>query len=199
MSPQPAHPPRMDRGEARCPTCGASAERGQLVCLECGSRIALDYRRPPSWKLPLAIAAGVGAILLVVAVIGWRAVNDDADAEVASTPIEVKQPAKKAKTQVPSATAISEADGYYSWPKKVSGWTVVLVSNEDEEAAKTVARAANKGDVKAGVIRADDFSTLPKGFFVVFAGQYKTEAEAKKAASDLGGQYQGAFAQAIKP
>ena len=35
------------RLDASCPTCGAPAERGQLVCLECGSRIALAYKRPP--------------------------------------------------------------------------------------------------------------------------------------------------------
>lgn len=187
-------PPR----HTNCPTCGAQAERGQLVCLECGSRIALDYRRPPSWKLPLAIAAAVGAVLLVVAVLGWRAVNDNADAEVAATPIEVKQPAKAKAKKAPAKT-ITQADGYYSWPKDVAGWTVVLVTNQDEAAARTFARSANKGDVKAGVIRGKDYSTLPQDSFVVFAGQYPTEAAAKKAAGGLGAQYQGAFAQAIKP
>jgi septal ring-binding cell division protein DamX len=191
----------------RCPTCGAPAERGQLVCLECGSRIALDYSRPPSWKIPLAIAAAVGAVLLVVAVIGWRTVNDNADAEVASTPIEVKQPAKskagaKSKAKENAAAdgaAISEADGFYTWPKELAGWTVVLVSNEDEESANTFARSANKGDVKAGVIRSNDFKSLPEDFFLVFAGQYETQAQAEKAADDLGKQYEGAFPQRVKP
>jgi septal ring-binding cell division protein DamX len=207
-----------DRGKTTCPTCGAEADRGQLVCLECGSRIALDYRRPPTWKVPLAIGAVVGVVLLVAAVAAWREVNDKTDAEVATTPIQVKekaaaktekkQTAKKETTKTattPAATtptggeAIVEADGYYTWPKDLSGFTVVLVSNEDEESAKTFARSANKGDVKAGVIRSNDFGTLPKDFFLVFAGQYETMAEAEKAASALGKQYQGAFPQKVAP
>jgi septal ring-binding cell division protein DamX len=198
----------MERPQTTCPTCGAAAERGQLVCLECGSRVALDYRRAPSWKVPLAVAAAVGALLLVAAVIGWRAVNDNADSEVASTPIEVKQTAKSrakakakadAKNKAAAGTAITEAGGYYSWPKSLTGWTVVLVSNEDEESARTFARSANKGGTKVGVIRSNDFKSLPKNFFLVFAGQYRTQAEAEKAAAGLGKQYQGAFPQSVKP
>jgi eukaryotic-like serine/threonine-protein kinase len=45
-----------------CPKCGAPADRGQLICLECGSRLALGYRRPPAWRLPAAV---VGIVLLV--------------------------------------------------------------------------------------------------------------------------------------
>lgn len=72
------------RGEAvRCPTCGAEAEPGQLVCLECGSRISLGYRRPPSWKLPVAIIVAVALLVIAGVVIGLHEVTKDADAEVA--------------------------------------------------------------------------------------------------------------------
>ncbi len=50
-------------GDVHCPRCGAAAERGQLVCLECGARVALVYRRPPSWKVPVAITAVVALLL----------------------------------------------------------------------------------------------------------------------------------------
>ena len=33
-----------------CPNCAAPADPGQLMCLECGSRLALDYQRPPTWE-----------------------------------------------------------------------------------------------------------------------------------------------------
>src|SRR4051794_41299699 len=45
-----------------CRNCGAPADRGQLMCLECGSRLALGYQRPPAWRLPAAI---VGVVLLI--------------------------------------------------------------------------------------------------------------------------------------
>src|SRR5947207_8577335 len=45
-----------------CPNCGAPADRGQLMCLECGSRLALGYQRPPAWRLPAAV---VGIVLLI--------------------------------------------------------------------------------------------------------------------------------------
>jgi cell division septation protein DedD len=49
-----------------CPNCGAPAERGQLMCLECGSRLSLGYRRPATWRL----AAVLGAIVLLIAGLG---------------------------------------------------------------------------------------------------------------------------------
>jgi septal ring-binding cell division protein DamX len=69
-----------------CPTCGAPAERGQLICLECGSRIALAYRRPPSWKVPAAIVTLVVLVAAAGFVLALRALTDDAENEVASQP-----------------------------------------------------------------------------------------------------------------
>ena len=46
-----------------CPNCGAHADAGQLMCLECGSRLALGYQRPPSWRLPAAI---VGVLIYMI-------------------------------------------------------------------------------------------------------------------------------------
>src|SRR3954447_4056154 len=61
-----------------CPNCGAPADAGQLMCLECGNRLALDYQRPPSWRLPAAI---VGIVLLLAGIgvaIALAAVTNDA-------------------------------------------------------------------------------------------------------------------------
>src|SRR3954447_13357114 len=72
--------------DAPCPHCGEPAEKDQLVCLHCGGRIALDYRRPPGWKLPTAIVAGVALVAAVA--FGWalRELTDDAKTEGASAP-----------------------------------------------------------------------------------------------------------------
>lgn len=56
-----------------CPNCSAPADPGQLMCLECGSRLALDYQRPPTWRLPALIVgvvvllAGLGVAIAIAA------------------------------------------------------------------------------------------------------------------------------------
>src|SRR6478609_9313228 len=69
-----------------CPNCGEPAEAGQLMCLECGARLALDYQRPPSWRLPAAI---VGIVLLLAGIgvaIALAAVTSDANKTTAAAP-----------------------------------------------------------------------------------------------------------------
>ncbi len=214
--------------DSNCPTCGAPAERGQLVCLECGSRIALAYKRPPSWKLPIAIVVIVGVLAMAGAVLAYEAIDDEAKDEVAQTPLRPKQasgvrpqasgakdkppakteaepkakPKEKAKPKPkPAATSeglVAKGD-LYTWPRDLGGFTVVLLSAEDRASATAFARSvAEAKDAKTGVIRADDFQTLPKGFYVVFAGSYKTRARADRATARLGAKYQGAFTQLVK-
>lgn len=69
-----------------CPGCGAPARRGQLVCLECGARVALVYRRPPSWKVPVVITIVVLAIAVALAASAFAAIRDTARHEVDSAP-----------------------------------------------------------------------------------------------------------------
>src|SRR3954466_7128728 len=71
--------------EASCPHCGEPAEKDQLVGLRCGGRIALDYRRPPGWKLPTAIVAGVALVAAVAFGWGLREITDNARTEVADS------------------------------------------------------------------------------------------------------------------
>jgi hypothetical protein len=88
----------------------------------------------------------------------------------------------------------------WSWPRDLKGFTVVLLSAEDRASADRFARSASEGKpAKIGVIRADDFESLPKGFYVVFAGHYKDRATADRAAARLGGRFSGAFPQAVTP
>src|SRR4051812_1603525 len=69
-----------------CPNCGAPASEGQLMCLECGSRLALDYERPPSWRLPAAIVAFVLLIAGIGVAVALAAVTDDAGKTTAAAP-----------------------------------------------------------------------------------------------------------------
>jgi septal ring-binding cell division protein DamX len=200
--------------DTNCPTCGAPAERGQLVCLECGSRIALAYKRPPSWKIPIAIIVVVGALTIAGAVFAYEAIDDEAKHEVAATPLKPKKvapkPEAKAKAKAkakpktePKPPATSEGlvskGKLYTWPRDLKAFTVILLSSEDRASATAVANSvADANDAKTGVIRSNDFVTLPKGFFVVFGGSYETRARADRAAARLGAKYQGAFAQLVR-
>jgi predicted nucleic acid-binding Zn ribbon protein len=98
-----AAPPPQEAGPDEpitCPNCGAVAEPGQLVCLECGERLALDYKRPPSWRLPAIV---VGVVLLLAGAglaIALSRIGDDAN-KVAQAP----EPTQQLQTQTPTSPA----------------------------------------------------------------------------------------------
>ena len=72
--------------EVVCPECGAPADSGQLVCLECGARIALERPRVEGWKRPTAIVAIVGLLAAAGGSLGYRALVHDAEDEAAAAP-----------------------------------------------------------------------------------------------------------------
>lgn len=71
-----------------CPSCGAPADPGQLMCLECGSRLALDYRRSPSWLLPAAITGAAVLLAGIVLAIALVAANNDTGKTTAASPAQ---------------------------------------------------------------------------------------------------------------
>jgi hypothetical protein len=96
-----------------CPNCSAPADPGQLMCLECGSRLALDYRRAPSWRLPAAI---IGVVVLLagigIAIALLAATHDNKSATAAAPPATTPTPqtapadsAPTTSTATPSPTA----------------------------------------------------------------------------------------------
>lgn len=87
-----------------CPNCGAPADAGQLMCLECGGRLALDYQRAPSWRLPAAI---VGVVVLLAGIgvaIALAAVTNDAAKTTAAAPTQPVPPAQSAPGDTPPTT-----------------------------------------------------------------------------------------------
>jgi hypothetical protein len=71
-----------------CPNCAAPAQPGQLMCLECGSRLALGYKRPPSWRLPAAV---IGVVLLIAGIgvaIALASVTNNAAKTTAAAPTQ---------------------------------------------------------------------------------------------------------------
>jgi hypothetical protein len=193
-----------------CPHCGEPAERGQLVCTNCGSRLALDYRRP-SGALPAVV------ILLAVVVLGAGAfgfaiseITSDAKDEVTVAdraeqpapsatqgepqpdPTETTAPSAEGSPQEPSRSLLLE------WPDDLTAHTVVLVTTSDHAAARRLARRAARSGIEAGLLRSDDFN-LGTGLWIVFAGRFDTPQGAARQAGDLAERFPGAYPQLVQP
>lgn len=187
--------------------------------------MALDYRRPPDWRVAVAIVAAVVILVVAAGALALDRISDDAKREVARTPIKAKereaprQARKKApkkgarakdtpgRAEVEPARRAPASDSgglvrrgiLYGWPRDLEAFTVVLVSTEDRASAERFAHSASEGrPAKIGVIRTNDFESLPSGFFLVFAGQYESRALADRAAARLGRRFSGAFPQLVK-
>jgi hypothetical protein len=197
-----------------CPSCGAPADPGQLMCLECGSRLALGYQRPPSWRLPAAV---VGIVLLIAGIgvaIALASVTDNAAKTTAAAPAQPApqnapadtppttsqpSPAPTASTPTPTPSSAGTSSGTTStpaeteaepsgWPPGKSGFTVILASMPTKaDAQKKLDAAKAAGITGAAMLHSVDFPTLNPGYWVVFDGQYDSVDQAQgQAAADRG-------------
>jgi predicted nucleic acid-binding Zn ribbon protein len=183
-----------------CPYCGAASERGQLVCVECGNRLALKeesrgrrFDNLPAIVVLLAvIVLGAGAFGFALSELTDNSGGDSQAADHPSTPPPSPTKTETGAAQTPSHSLL------LSWPKGVSAYTVVLVSSSDRPAARQVAREAAKSGLEAGMLRSDDYG-LGTGLWIVFAGRFDTQASAESQAANLAKRYPGAYATLVKP
>jgi septal ring-binding cell division protein DamX len=85
------------------------------------------------------------------------------------------------------------------WPAGKTAWTVVLESATSESAAQQKAQELSSGGTSVGVLRSDDFSSLNKGYWVVFSGQYETQSAAQSALSSLTAKVPQAYVRHVVP
>lgn len=161
----------VSRERATCPTCGAPAQRGQLVCLECGSRVSLAYRRPPSWKVPAAITALVLLMAAIGAVFAFRAIDKDAKGEVSATPAKPKRGAADASDRVATPTGGERGQPAGADQEEPKGGES---EEEDPPAEPDLGESAETGDEAAtssgGIVKQGDLYSWPRslrGFTVV--------------------------------
>jgi eukaryotic-like serine/threonine-protein kinase len=202
-----------------CPSCGAPAAAGQLMCLECGSRLALDYQRPPSWRLPAAIVgivlliAGIGVAIALAAATGDANKTTNAPTQAAAAPPQTapgdSAPTASQPTPAPATTTPAPAPSGTSstatpapapaaasgWPPGKSAFTVILASMPNKADAQAKLKAAQGAGISgAALLHSDDFPTLRPGYWVVFDGQYDTIDQAQSQASADRGK--GSFSDA---
>ncbi len=191
----------------QCPRCGASMAPEQEWCLNCGAAVGTRIVAAPGWRTPIVLAAVLGALLAIAIVIAIVQLADDAGTvqqnPVATTPTPTPAAPTPAPTTTPAPTATPSAtatpqptttpsgstNGDAAWPSGKEGWTVVLATTSSEDSAKSKAKdLAGQGIDGVGVLDADDFSSLKDGSFVVFAGQFDTQAQAADALDKVDAQ-----------
>lgn len=197
------------RRRERCPSCDLPAQRGQLICLSCGTRMALD--RGSSDKRAVAIAGGamvlvatISLLLVVTSLTG----DDDPGQATASAPDRDRSAARARQPQRVSADQAlwrykakanrQLASSAGTWPAGQVGWTVVLSTMYDEEGAESFARDVEDSGVDAGVLSTEEHPALGTGVWYVFSGVYDDEIEAGGAAAELAAAYPGAFTQYVQ-
>ena len=208
--------PRPRTGPA-CPSCGAPVDPRQLVCLECGGRVALKEHR--SWASdPLApMAAALVALIVIGAGLFGFAVSeltsdDDGDEALGSRRrrsstsrggrAQRARPSSGAEQETASSTETAPPGGdrpgaIPGWPAGLRAHTVVLVTTSDGPAARSLAREARRTGLEAGLIRSDPYG-LGSGLWIVFTGRFDTREGAVRQAAGLQQQYPGAYPQLVQ-
>ena len=188
----------------QCPRCGAAMTEEQEWCLRCGAAVGTRIATAQGWRVPLVLTGllvTLAAIAIAIAIIQLADDTDEVPATAATpTPSAVQTPVPTptptltpdpaatvtptpSATPTPSPTSTPDSSGSVAeWPAGTDGWTVVLASKSSEDAARDSAESFSaEGIPDVGILNSDDFSSLKGGFWVVYSGEYDTQAEATDA------------------
>jgi hypothetical protein len=156
------------------------------MCLECGSRLALDYQRPPSWRLPTAI---IGVVLLLaglgVAIALAGSTGSDTSATTAAAAPAATQPAAQPAAQSPPGDAPPTASQPTSTPATSSTATPAASASGASAAAPATATGTTATPAPA---TATGWPPGKSGFTVVLASMpSKAAADDKLKAAQAAG------------
>jgi DNA-directed RNA polymerase subunit RPC12/RpoP len=207
--------------ETTCPRCGEPVEPRQLVCTNCGGRVALGERAPfgreplPAAAVVLIVVTAMSAFLLGLGISDLTGDGDDGGAsrseQVSATtgraPAQATETTPE-KAQAPAVVSGSaqardkqEAPrrerGVPGWPKGLKAHTVVLVTSSDRAAALNVAKEARATGLEAGLMPSDPYD-LGTGLWIVYSGQFTTPEGAQRQAAQLAERYPGAYPQLVQ-
>jgi hypothetical protein len=200
-----------------CPHCGEPVDPRQLVCLNCGGRIALRERailgrEPlPAAAVVFILVAAMSGLLLGL---GLSSLGGDDDGgggsaqQASATAPQATAERTNTSAGQPEAPSVvgggkqekqtpTGGGGVPGWPKGLTAHTVVLVTSSDRAAALNVAKEARASGLEAGLIRSDPYD-LGSGLWIVYSGQFTTPEGAQRQAGQLAGRYPGAYPQLIQ-
>lgn len=125
--------------------------------------------------------------------------------ESEAPPAEPTPPASGSSDPEPPATggdsSTTPAGGSVaSWPAGKSAFTVVLVSSERRADARREARRAARAGLPAGLLHSNDYSSLKPGYWVAYAGEFESRAEAARRAQSYAAQgFPDAYPRRVEP
>jgi hypothetical protein len=174
---------------------------------------------PGDWIWPVLVALVIAVVAAVVAIAATRdsggsktIVATTTQGPVGST-VTTVGPTGPSTASVPTTTATSPPpppppppppNALASWPANTNGYTVVLnsvpTSSGRAQAVRLAKAALHAGLRNVGVIDSSRFSSLHPGYYVVFSGIFKTQAQAQETlTSARSSGYPSAYARAITP
>ncbi|HYM58614.1 MAG TPA: SPOR domain-containing protein [Solirubrobacteraceae bacterium] len=173
--------------ERACPRCGGPLAPDQEWCLSCGTAVRTRVASTPAWRAPMAIVGVLLALLAAALLLALVELSGDPQ-PVAKAPraTPAPAPAPSAPAPTPAPTAASSPGKPAAWPTGRSAWTVVLASTRSKAPAQRRARRPGASGAPVGVLNSSDYSSLSKGFWVVFSGQYESREAAAQAAEGFG-------------
>jgi hypothetical protein len=143
----------------------------------------------------LTVIAGVGVLLLAMGV--GVLIGRSGSTKQSPAPAQVISVASSPAAGSAGSGAAAETPFTGDWPSGTSGYTVQLQTLPQSgttvsavEAAKTAASA--KGAKGVGALKSEEFSSLPTGSYVIYAGVDHKRKEAEKALASLGKSFPGA-------
>jgi hypothetical protein len=117
---------------------------------------------------------------------------------ITSGPLPTAPGSGTGKTPTPTKPA-PNPNALASWPAGQSGYTIILESLPVAQGRTTAlarARQAKRGGLKeVGVLLSSDYSSLHAGYYAIFSGIYRTQAEAT---AGLGAAHAGGFPDAYQ-
>ena len=195
-------------------------------CLECGNAVTTRVARPPSWRVPVAVAVGTLALLALAVALTVGALSDDADeaasgggrsAPATTTPARTTTAATPTRTQtattpaaaaatpattptqtVPGAAEATGGGPVPVWPRGREAYPVVAETTSDRAGAERRARELIDAGQDAGVLRSDGYDFFSDGYWVVWSGQYADRPAAEKAQSKVEEKAPGAYVTLIR-
>ena len=200
--------------ETPCPHCGEPVEPRQLVCLNCGGRVALRERVPLAREPMTALAAVLVAVVVLGAVLFGFAISEltsgdgDDGGRASNAPAPASTEQRTEQPEAPSVVSGTEQEaeeppppkresGVPGWPKGLTAHTVVLVTSSDRGAALNVAKEARASGLEAGLMPSDPYN-LGTGLWIVYSGRFTTREGAQAQAGQLADRYPGAYAQLVQ-
>jgi hypothetical protein len=192
-----------------CSRCGGPVAQDQRYCLNCGNRLTgarppwtskappEPERRPPALAIagkpvPALAVGGAIAIFVVALLIGIALGNGGGTKTVAAGPRVIT-------VSAPSAGVAAAAPASFTsdWPSGKDGYAVQLqtlpkAGTQPPQVDQAKSSAQSKGAQQVGALDSDEFSSLPSGNYVIYAGVFNTRKQASRELSKLKGKFAGA-------